>query len=96
MPECLRELEVTVLHGLALDRLLQSKSGKEENHIRYVHDAAQAISLVESGEYDMTFFLNPTPIEQMRAVASQRLKMPPKSTFFYPKLLSGLVVNPLE
>ena len=96
VPECLRELEVTVLHGLALDRLLLTKSGREENHIRYVHDAAQAISLVESGEYDMAFFLNPTPIEQVRAVASQRLKMPPKSTFFYPKLLSGLVVNPLE
>ncbi|MFN3467861.1 MAG: DUF1015 family protein, partial [Candidatus Brocadiales bacterium] len=95
MPECLRELEVTVLHGLALDRLL-SKSSKEENNIRYVHDATQAVSLVESGDYDMAFFLNPTPIEQVRAVASQRLKMPPKSTFFYPKVLSGLVVNPLE
>lgn len=95
MPECLRELEVTVLHGLAIDRLLHNSS-KEENNIRYVHDTTQAISLVESGDYDMAFFINPTPIDQVRAVASQRLKMPPKSTFFYPKLLSGLVINPLE
>ncbi len=106
IPKCLRELEVTVLHSLALDRLL-GKPGKaglvpgepvkwEENNIRYVHDAAQAVSLVESGDYDIAFFLNPTPIEQVREVASQRLKMPPKSTFFHPKLLSGLVINPLE
>jgi uncharacterized protein (DUF1015 family) len=104
VPECLRELEVMALHGLAIDRLLARPGGGEpmpspvtaENDIRYVHDTAQAISLVESGEYDVAFFINPTPIEQVRAVASQRLKMPPKSTFFYPKLLSGLVINPLE
>jgi uncharacterized protein (DUF1015 family) len=95
MAESLLELEVTVLHGLAIDRLL-GNSGKIENNIKYVHDAKQAISLVESGEYDMAFFINPTPIEQVSAVASQRLKMPPKSTFFYPKLLSGLVIYPLE
>ncbi|HHT9119733.1 MAG TPA: DUF1015 domain-containing protein [Candidatus Hypogeohydataceae bacterium YC41] len=104
-PECLLELEVTVLHSLAIDRLLGNSSkfasanlpsAREENNIRYVHDSVQAISLVESGEYDIAFFINPTPIEHVSAVASQRLKMPPKSTFFYPKLLSGLVINPLE
>ncbi len=95
MPECLRELEVTALHGLALDKLI-GESSKGENNIGFVHDASQAISLVDSKEYDLAFFLNPTPIEQVQAVASHRLKMPPKSTFFYPKLMSGLVINPFE
>lgn len=93
-PQCLRELDVRILHGLAIDKILGKTSG-EENHIKYVHDAQEAVHLVEEGDYDMAFFLNPTKMEEVSEVASSRLKMPPKSTFFYPKLLSGLVINPL-
>lgn len=94
-PECLRELDVNVLHSMILDKVLGGRP-REENNIRYVHDVEETLRLVNSGEYDMAFFLNPTTIEQVKAVASRRIKMPPKSTFFYPKLLSGMVINCLE
>jgi len=51
--------------------------------------------MVDSGKYQIAFFLNPTRMEQIKSVAGAGLRMPQKSTFFYPKLLSGLVINPL-
>ena len=54
-------------------------------------------SLAQLGEgYDAAFILRPTPVEQVRAVADAGETMPPKSTYFFPKLLSGLIFNPLE
>ena len=53
------------------------------------------VALVESGEYDLAFLLRATPVEQVREVAQAGATMPPKSTYFYPKLLTGLLFNPL-
>jgi len=50
---------------------------------------------VDSGNSQLAFFLKSTPIEQMRDVAEAGLKMPQKSTYFYPKLISGMVINPV-
>ena len=55
----------------------------------------EAIEMVDSGKYQIAFFLNPTRMEQVKKAAGAGLRMPQKSTFFYPKLLSGLVINPL-
>ena len=51
--------------------------------------------MVRSGEYDAAFLMRPTPVEQVRDVAAAGENMPPKSTFFFPKLLTGLLFNPL-
>ena len=51
---------------------------------------------MRAGEYDLAFLLRPTPVEQVRAVAAAGETMPPKSTYFYPKIPTGLVFNPLE
>jgi uncharacterized protein (DUF1015 family) len=51
---------------------------------------------LESGEYEAAFVLRPTPIEQVREVAAAGETMPPKSTYFFPKILSGIVFNPLS
>jgi uncharacterized protein (DUF1015 family) len=50
---------------------------------------------VDEEGYQLAFFLNPTPVEHLRMITEAGLKMPQKSTYFYPKLISGLVINPL-
>ena len=51
---------------------------------------------MESGEFDLAFLLRPTPVQQVREVAASGASMPPKSTYFFPKLLTGLLFNPLH
>ncbi len=51
---------------------------------------------LDAGEADAAFFLRPTPVAQVRAVADEGETMPPKSTYFFPKLLTGIVFNPLS
>ncbi|MEE9201147.1 MAG: DUF1015 domain-containing protein, partial [Candidatus Brocadiales bacterium] len=94
-PECIRELDTRILHGLALDKIL-GEHAEEEKYLKYVHDEREAIELVNDEDYDLVFFLRPTTIEQVKNVASERLKMPPKTTFFHPKLLTGLVMNCMD
>jgi uncharacterized protein (DUF1015 family) len=53
------------------------------------------LRVVRSGEYDAAFLMRPTPVEQVRDVAAEGENMPPKSTYFFPKLLTGLLFNPL-
>ena len=67
-----------------------------ERNISFMHDFAEALDAVKSGRYDAGFFINNTRIEQVREVASAGLIMPHKSTYFYPKVISGLVINPVS
>ncbi len=64
--------------------------------IGYTPSAAEAIAKLRAGEYDAAFFLRPTPVELVREVAAAGETMPPKSTYFFPKLLTGIVFNPLS
>ena len=64
--------------------------------LAYAKRADEAIAAVESGRADAAFLMRPTPIEQVREVAEAGESMPPKSTFFFPKIPTGLVFNPLE
>jgi uncharacterized protein (DUF1015 family) len=89
------ELDVTVLHGLILDHLL-GMTRDEQNQagtIWYVPTTEEGLDGVRSGEYQAAFFLNATRIAQVRAVATSGAVMPQKSTDFYPKLLTGLVMR---
>ena len=73
-------------------------SDDDISHLRgltYSKDLADAIDAVESGRADAGFFMRPTPIRQVREVAATGESMPPKSTYFYPKVPTGLVFNPL-
>jgi uncharacterized protein (DUF1015 family) len=94
-PGLVLELDVTVLHGLILDFML-GMSREQQNqvgNIWYVTTVNEGLEGVRSGEYQAAFFLNPTRIGQVRAVASSGNVMPQKSTDFYPKLLTGLVMR---
>jgi uncharacterized protein (DUF1015 family) len=53
----------------------------------------EAIGRVRKGDFDAVFFLNPTGVDDVERVAISNLRMPPKSTYFYPKLLTGMVIN---
>ena len=65
------------------------------NGLFYARSTEEALELVRAGSYEAAFFMRPTPVDQVRDVAAEGENMPPKSTFFYPKLLTGLLLNPL-
>jgi uncharacterized protein (DUF1015 family) len=67
-----------------------------KRRIGYTPDAGEAIAQLRAGDYDAAFFLGPTPVELVREVAAAGETMPPKSTYFFPKLLTGIVFNPLS
>jgi uncharacterized protein (DUF1015 family) len=92
-----RQLDTGVLEAL----LLKDALGLSEESISHLQDfwyarsTEEAVSLVRSGEYEVAFVMRPTPVAQVRDIAASGENMPPKSTFFYPKLLTGLLFNPL-
>ncbi|GAC1609527.1 MAG: hypothetical protein NVS4B10_25100 [Myxococcales bacterium] len=97
-PAPLRRLDVAVLHGLVLERLLgldRAAQEKKEN-VRYLKDAQGALDEARTGTAQAVFLLNPTPVGALREVAQAGLVMPQKSTFFFPKLASGLVLAPFS
>jgi uncharacterized protein (DUF1015 family) len=91
----LKQLDVIVLTRLLLNDCLGITKEDMDNDklIKYVSNTGDAISLIESGDCKMAFLLNPTRIDQVKDVAGAFLTMPRKSTFFYPKVISGLVFN---
>jgi uncharacterized protein (DUF1015 family) len=93
-----RRLDTGVLEALVLKGPL-GLTDEQISHLDgfgYARDAEQAIALVRSGEYDAAFLMRPTPVAQVRDVAAAGESMPPKSTYFFPKLLTGLLFNPLS
>ncbi len=96
-PVPLRTLDVVVLDQIVLRDLLglSEQFLADERNISFMHDFAEALEAVKSSRFDAGFFINHTRIEQVREVASAGLIMPHKSTYFYPKVISGLVMNPL-
>ena len=97
MPEPYRRLDTAVLEALVLRGALDM-SEDDISHLRgldYSKSLEDAIERVESGAADAGFFMRATPVEQVREVAATGESMPPKSTYFYPKVPTGLVFNPL-
>jgi uncharacterized protein (DUF1015 family) len=92
-----RQLDTGVLETLLLKNALgySDENIAHFNGLFYARDTAEALAMVRSGEYDAAFFMRPTPVAQVRDVAGAGENMPPKSTFFFPKLLTGLLFNPL-
>lgn len=89
-----KELDVSLLHSALLDNILALKD--KEGNITYVKEPGEGVSLVEEGSHSCVFFLNPTKLNQLKNIAEAGEVMPQKSTFFYPKLLTGLVINKFE
>ncbi len=88
-----KDLDVTILHSVVIEGIGSLVPSQE--HIYYTRDGQEAIRLVEKGKYQAAFFLRPSTVTQVKRVAKSGKKMPHKSTYFYPKLLTGLVINKL-
>jgi len=98
LSESLRNLDVNVLTRLIFMEILGFDQERLDNEkvISYSSIAEKAIDAAISGKCDMAFIINPTRIEQVRAVAEEGLIMPRKSTYFYPKVITGQVMNSLQ
>ncbi len=86
-----KQLDVSILQAVVIEHIL--KINDIEAGISYTHDEKEAKLLVDEDKYKAALFLNPTRISQMQELSLQHELMPQKSTYFYPKLLSGLVMN---
>ncbi|MBA3328383.1 MAG: DUF1015 domain-containing protein [Solirubrobacterales bacterium] len=98
MPEPYRRLDTAVLEALVLKGPL-GLTEDDISHLRglgYARSFQEARELVESGSYDAGFYLRSTPVAQVREIAAAGVNMPPKSTYFFPKVLTGLLFNPLS
>lgn len=95
--EAYRHLDTGVLETLLLKGAL-GLTDEDISHLNglfYARSTEEALRLVREGEYEAAFFMRPTPVDQVKEVAEAGENMPPKSTFFYPKLLTGLLLSPL-
>jgi uncharacterized protein (DUF1015 family) len=96
-PAPLRTVDVAVLHALVFEEILGIDRAAQEKqaNLRYVKDFEAALGEAALPEVQAAFLLNPTKVEQLQAVADAGEVMPQKSTYFFPKLASGLVLNPI-
>lgn len=93
-----KRLDVSILQALVLERSLgiPASSLATTPNVGYTRDMNEALSAVHSGEWQIALLLNLPTADEVRRVASAGDKMPPKSTFFYPKLWSGLLLRMLD
>jgi len=94
----LRTLDVSVLHTLILENLLgiDKENMANQVNLKYTRDAQEAVDSVNNGSANCCFIINPTRISEIADVAAAGEKMPQKSTYFYPKLITGLVMNKIK
>jgi uncharacterized protein (DUF1015 family) len=92
------KLDVTLLHGLVLERILGISAAAQEaqTNLRYVKDTSKALAELTRPDTQAVFVLSPMKVDQVKHVADAGEVMPQKSTYFYPKLASGLVMNAID
>jgi len=94
----LQSLDVSILESYVLKKVLNiSKDDiKNQRYLIYKKDAGDALGKLNDGLIEAVFFMNPTKVEDVIKTASMNLRMPQKSTFFYPKIITGLTINSLS
>ncbi len=98
LSEASRQLDVSVLHTLILERILgiDKANMAAQINLTYTKFFEEAIMGVDKGEFQCSFILNPTRVTEIRDVAAEGEKMPQKSTYFYPKMITGMVMNDIS
>jgi hypothetical protein len=91
-----KSLDVSLLHALLVDPLLADTGRPREDVLSYTRYPDAALAAVRDGQAALAFFLNPTPVNDVLAVADAHDRMPEKSTYFYPKPPAGVVMRDLE
>jgi len=87
-----RTLDVSILHKIILEHYMGINQDNIEDFVKYTREDEEAIRLVEDRKYDLSILMNATKIDELKAVAEADEHMPQKSTYFLPKMLSGLVI----
>jgi len=97
-PEAYRRLDSAILETLVLKGLagMSDHDIDERNGLEYAKSVPDALAMVDEGDYDVAFIQRPVPVEQVRAVAATEENMPPKSTYFFPKVMTGFAFNPVR
>jgi uncharacterized protein (DUF1015 family) len=97
-PPALSRLDVTVLHGVVLGPLLGIDAGAmaKQSYLTYTHDTAQALAAVAAGQVQAAFLMNATKVEDVLQACEAGFVLPQKSTYFQPKLATGLVMNRID
>ena len=97
-PDAYRDLDAVILETLVLRGLMGMSTDDiaAKQGLAYDSDPVSAVASIEAGERDALFMLRGTPVEAVRECAALGQTMPPKSTYFFPKLLTGIVFNPLS
>ncbi len=90
-----RRLDTTILHSLILERYLgiDKENMAEQKNLVYTKDIAEAISEVKNGDFQCAFLINASRVSEIKEVSSTHEKMPQKSTYFWPKPVTGIVMN---
>lgn len=98
MCQASRQLDVSVLHSLILEKIfgIDKENMAQQINLTYTKFFEEALSVVDSGKAQCSFVLNPTKVTEIRDVAAAGEKMPQKSTYFYPKMITGMVMNKLD
>jgi uncharacterized protein (DUF1015 family) len=94
-PEAYRRLDSAILETLVLKGLagMSDHDIDERNGLEYAKSVPAALAAVDSGAYDIALIQRPVPVEQVKAVAETEENMPPKSTYFFPKVMTGMVFS---
>jgi uncharacterized protein (DUF1015 family) len=98
MHPALAQLDVAVLNYLIFEKILglDAQAQDDPETCKFTSEISEAVAAVSRGEARLAFLLNPTRIEQVQEVATASLIMPRKSTYFYPKVMTGLILSPIN
>ncbi len=93
-----KRLDITILHHAILEPLLRidEEALRAQTNVSYIRDSKQAVAMVQDGSHQLALIVNPTTIDEVLVISDLHEKMPQKSTDFYPKLLTGLVMSQMK
>ena len=91
-----RTLDASILHKIVLENVMGINQGNLEDHVRYTRVDEEAVKFVDEGKFDFSVLMNATKIDELKKIADAGEHMPQKSTYFLPKMLSGLVMYKME
>jgi uncharacterized protein (DUF1015 family) len=97
-PEAYRRLDSAILEAFVLKGLvgMSDHDIDERNGLEYAKSVPAALEMVDGGDYDVAFIQRPVPVEQVKAICNTDTVMPPKSTYFFPKVMTGFAFNPVR
>ena len=98
VPDVLKKLDLTVLHKVLITKEFGFTEDEQmaQEGIKYIKQESEAFDMIDSGKAEASFIMAYPKIKDIKEISQAGFRMPQKSTYFYPKLLSGIVINPLE